>query len=69
MLWLNDLHRRAKFAILMIAAWAPLVLPQHPFVAAAVLALATMLFFLATRSELVAPAGELTPGGQSNANS
>ena len=66
---LNALHRRAKFAILMIAASAPPALPQHPFIATAVLAIATTAFFLATCSEPGAAAGQPMPGEQSSANS
>jgi hypothetical protein len=67
MMRLNALHRRAKFAVLMIAAWAPLVLSQHPLVAAAVLMTATVVFFLATRAQAAAASSEPTPGAQSNA--
>jgi hypothetical protein len=49
-LWLQGLHRPYKFAILLIAAWAPVTFPRRPYIAAGVLALATALFLIATRS-------------------
>ena len=49
-LWLQGLHRRFKLAILLIAAWAPVSFPQQPFMAAGILAIATVLFFIATRT-------------------
>jgi hypothetical protein len=48
--WLQGLQRRYKFAILLIAAWAPVMFPRGPFVAAGILVIATALFFIATRS-------------------
>ena len=49
-LWLQGLQRRYKFAILLVAAWAPVMFPQGPFMAAGILAIATALFLIATRS-------------------
>jgi hypothetical protein len=46
--WLRGLHRGFKLAILMIAAWAPFLLPDHPLMTWAVMALMTLLFFIAT---------------------
>jgi hypothetical protein len=58
--WLQGLHRRYKFAILLIAAWAPVIFPRRPYMAAGVLALATALFLIATRS---APRPSVTESG------
>jgi hypothetical protein len=49
-LWLQGLHRRYKLAILLIAAWAPVLFPRRPVMAAGILLLATALFLIATRS-------------------
>jgi hypothetical protein len=49
-IWLQGLPRRYKFAILLTAAWAPVVFPRRPFMAAGILVLATALFLIATRS-------------------
>ena len=51
-LWLQGLHRRYKFAILLTAAWAPVIFPRRPFMAAGILVIATALFLIATRSAL-----------------
>ena len=48
--WLQGLHRGYKFAILLIAAWAPVMFPRGPFMAAGILVIATALFLIATRS-------------------
>jgi hypothetical protein len=50
MLWLQGLQRGYKCGILMVAAWAPVVCPRHPFMAAGFLVIATALFLIATRS-------------------
>lgn len=55
-LWLQGLHRRYKLAILLIAAWSPVIFPRRPFMAAGILVMATALFLIATRS---APADNL----------
>ena len=47
----EGLGRRTKFGILMLAAWAPVVLPKHPFLAAIVLLAAAGLFLVATRRD------------------
>jgi hypothetical protein len=49
MLWLQGLRRRYKLAILLIAAWAPVIFPRRPFMAAGILVIATALFLIATR--------------------
>jgi len=49
-LWLQGLRRRHKLAILLIAAWAPVIFPRRPFMAAGILVIATTLFLIATRS-------------------
>jgi hypothetical protein len=67
MRWLRDIRRAYKFVILMFAAWAPVALPRHPFVAAAILLSATVLFLLATRSEPVPISSECEPREQIDA--
>jgi Sec-independent protein secretion pathway component TatC len=53
--WLRGLHRGYKFAILLVAAWAPFIFPNHPLMTWALMALMTILFFIATgRGKLVA---------------
>ena len=47
----EGLGRRTKFGILMLAAWAPVVLATHPFLAAIVLSIAAGLFLVATRRD------------------
>jgi hypothetical protein len=52
---LRGLHRGYKLAMLLIAAWAPFLFPDHPLITWAVMALMTLLFFIATgRSRTVA---------------
>ncbi len=48
---LEGLGRRPKFAILMLAAWAPVMLSKHPFLAAIVLLAAAGVFLAATRRD------------------
>jgi hypothetical protein len=60
-LWLQELHRRYKLAILLIAAWAPVSFPQQLFMAAGILVIATALFLIATRS---APQPAVTESGR-----
>jgi hypothetical protein len=45
---LRGLRRGYKFAILLVAAWAPFLLPNHPLMTWALMALMTLLFFVAT---------------------
>ena len=45
---LEGLGRRTKFGVLMLAAWTPVLLPSHPFLAAIVLSLASGVFLAAT---------------------
>jgi hypothetical protein len=45
---LRSLRRGYKFAILLVAAWAPFLLPNHPLMTWALMALMTSLFFVAT---------------------
>jgi hypothetical protein len=57
--WLRGLHRGFKLAILLIAAWAPFLLPNHPLMTWALMALMTLLFFIATtRQKAVATVHE-----------
>jgi hypothetical protein len=46
--WLRSLRRGYKFAILLVAAWAPFLLPNHPLITWGLMALTTILFFIAT---------------------
>ena len=48
--WLQGLRRRYKVAVLLIAAWAPVACPRHPFAAGGVLVIGATLFLTATRS-------------------
>jgi len=53
--WIRGLHRGYKFAILLVAAWAPFIFPNHPLMTWALMALMTILFFIATaRGRVVA---------------
>jgi len=45
---LRRLHRGYKFAILLIAAWAPFVSPENPAIGGLLMGSMTALFFLAT---------------------
>jgi uncharacterized membrane protein len=47
-LWLRRRHRGTKFAILLVAAWAPFLLPRNPLVAGVLMAITSGLFFAAT---------------------
>ena len=46
--WLRGLHRGYKFAILLIAAWAPFLFPENPLLTWALMTAMTALFFMAT---------------------
>jgi hypothetical protein len=57
---LRGLHRGYKLAMLLIAGWAPFLLPNHPLMTWALMVLMTFLFFIATgRSETVTTAEPL----------
>ena len=58
--WLRGLHRGYKFAILLVAAWAPFTFPNHPLITWALMALMTILFFVATAR------GRVVSGAQPN---
>ena len=63
-LWLQRLqrlHRRYKLAILMLAAWAPVIFPRQPFMVAGILVIGTALFLIATR---LAPQPAVTESGR-----
>lgn len=45
--WLRGLHRGYKFAILLIAAWAPFMFPENPLFAGVLMAVTTAVFFMA----------------------
>ena len=59
---LEGLGRRPKFAILMLAAWAPVVLPKHPFLAAIVLLVAAIVFLVATRRDAAPVVADASAG-------
>jgi hypothetical protein len=46
--WLRGLKRGYKFAILLVAAWAPFLFPEHPVVTGLLMGLCTVVFFVAT---------------------
>ena len=46
--WLRGWHRGYKFAVLLIAAWAPFMFPESPILTTVVMAVATTLFFVLT---------------------
>jgi hypothetical protein len=46
--WLRGWHRGYKFAVLLIAAWAPFLFPESPILTSVVMAVATTLFFVVT---------------------
>lgn len=45
---LRGLHRGYKLAVLLIAAWAPFLLPNHPLMTWTLMVLMSLLFFIAT---------------------
>ena len=45
---LRGWHRGYKFAVLLIAAWAPFLFPESPILTTIVMAVATTLFFVIT---------------------
>jgi hypothetical protein len=46
--WLRGWHRGYKFAVLLIATWAPFLFPESPILTTVVMAFATTLFFVVT---------------------
>jgi hypothetical protein len=54
---LRGLHRGYKFAILLIAAWAPFLFPENPAAGGIVMATMTALFFLVTTKKPVPARG------------
>ena len=68
-LWLQGLQRRYKLAILLIAAWAPVIFLRRPFMAAGILVMATALFLIATRSAPQPVVTELGRGGPFDSHS
>lgn len=50
-IWLHGLHRGYKFAILLVAAWAPLMFPNHRVFTGLLMAATTALFLKATGSK------------------
>jgi hypothetical protein len=57
---LRGLHRGYKFALVLIAAWAPLAFPERPLLAGVLMALTTALFLTATGSKSPLPDDERT---------
>lgn len=45
---LRGLHRGFKFAILLIAAWAPFIFPSAPLIGGVLMVAMMVLFFLVT---------------------
>jgi hypothetical protein len=60
--WLRGLHRGYKFAILLVAAWAPFIFPGHPLLTWALMALMSILFFIATTRRKVVATTERRAG-------
>jgi len=46
--WFRGLRRGYKFAIVLVAAWAPLVLPRNPVITGVLMQIATVVFFIST---------------------
>jgi hypothetical protein len=46
--WLRGIKRGYKFAILLLAAWAPFLFPQDPLLTCVLMGTSTLIFFLAT---------------------
>jgi hypothetical protein len=46
--WLRARHRSAKLAILLVAAWAPFLLPHRPLWAGLLMTCASAVFLTAT---------------------
>jgi hypothetical protein len=51
--WLRGLNRGYKFAVLLVAAWAPFMFPENPLCTGVLMGLGTALFFIATGSKPV----------------
>ena len=46
--WFRGLQRGYKFAILLVEAWAPFVLPRNPVITGVLMQIATVVFFIST---------------------
>lgn len=46
--WFRGWHRAYKFAVLLVAAWAPFLFPESPALTSVVMAIGTILFFVVT---------------------
>ena len=57
--WLRGLNRGYKFAVLLVAAWAPFMFPENPLFTGVLMGLTTALFFIATGPKPVV--GKLEP--------
>ncbi len=58
--WLRGWHRGYKFAVLLVAAWAPFLFPESPILTTVVMAFATTLFFVVTGPKVAVRAAEST---------
>jgi hypothetical protein len=59
---LRGIRRGYKFAILLAAAWAPLLLPNQPLWAGLLMASMTTIFFLATKASRDGAANSIPTG-------
>jgi len=58
-IWLRRLNRGYQFIFVAIAAWSPLLLAMHPWLAGIVMSLSTALFFIATQSSNAVPPSDI----------
>jgi len=63
---LRGLHRGYKFAVLLIAAWAPLAFPDRPLFTGILMGLMVTLFFVTTGSGPSLPKSELSNSRESD---
>jgi hypothetical protein len=59
---LRGIHRGYKFAILLVAAWAPFVCPEKPIAGGILMASMTALFFVVTGSGAAKAPPTISPG-------
>lgn len=60
--WLRGLHRGYKFAVVLIAAWAPFAFPDRPLLTGILMALMVTVFFVTTGPGESLPKAELRNG-------
>jgi len=53
--WFRGRRRGYKFAVLLVAAWAPFALPHNPVITGLLMAAATVVFFIATGLNMATP--------------